>query len=108
MSLRQHQLDHATCTALAAEMLGGPVRALVLDWELESVMRRRLRLEQRRGVGCDEAILRFLSSRHGHELARLPNATASMHRVGPFMWCMSLLRASGILRMNRTTFGQWR
>ena len=39
-------IDHAQCLELAAEMLGGPVRALVLDWELETVLRRRLRLEK--------------------------------------------------------------
>ncbi len=66
----QHKLDHARCTAIAAEMLGSPVRTLVLDWELESVLRRRARLEARIGIGGDHALLRFQSGRKGHALAQ--------------------------------------
>ena len=69
MYLEQHKNDHAQCAALAAEMLGGPVRALVLDWELESVLERRVRLVARRGIAAGHAILRFQRGREGHELA---------------------------------------
>lgn len=67
--MRQHQLDHARCAALAAEMLGAPIRALVLDYEMQGVLRKRGKLEGRRGVGCDYATMRFQSGNRGHLLA---------------------------------------
>jgi cell division protease FtsH len=68
MSLREHTIDHARCLELAAEMLGGPVRALQLDWELQSMLRRRLRLQERRALAGTSAMLMFRAQRPGHEL----------------------------------------
>jgi len=67
--MRQHQLDHSRCAALAAEMLGAPVRAVVVDYEMEAVLRKRAKLESRRGIGCDYATIRFQSGNRGHQLA---------------------------------------
>ena len=67
--MREHQLDHARCAALAAEMLGAPVRAVVVDYEMQAALLRRAKLEARRGIGCDYAVLRFQSGSRGHQLA---------------------------------------
>jgi cell division protease FtsH len=67
--MRQHQLDHARCAALAAEMLGAPVRAVILDREMETVLRKRGKLEARRGTGCDYPTIQFQSGDRGHEMA---------------------------------------
>src|SRR5436190_409936 len=69
MSMREHQFDHAQCRALAAGMLGASVRAVVLDREMETVLRRRAKLEARQGWTCAPAIVRFKSGDRGHELA---------------------------------------
>jgi len=67
--MRQHQLDHARCAALAAEMLGAPIRAVVVDREMENVLRKRGKLEARRGVGCEYPTMQFQSGDRGHEMA---------------------------------------
>jgi hypothetical protein len=50
-------------------MLGAPVRAVVVDYEMEAVLRKRAKLESRRGIGCDYATIRFQSGNRGHQLA---------------------------------------
>jgi cell division protease FtsH len=68
MSLELHQLDHARCLSLAGELLGGPARAVTLEWELENTLRRRLRLVERRGWDAGDVILQFNTERRGRSL----------------------------------------
>jgi hypothetical protein len=68
MTLFEHQLDHQECLRLAAEALGEPVRAIALDWKLEQLLRKHLRLEKRLGVGSENAVVRFQSERKGHSV----------------------------------------
>jgi hypothetical protein len=42
---------------------------VVVDREMEAVLRKRAKLESRRGVGCDCATMRFESGDRGHEMA---------------------------------------
>lgn len=69
MSIDRYRQDHALCLQLASELLGERARAVELDWELEQILRPRLRLEARRGAGTQHAVVRFNSGAPGHELA---------------------------------------
>jgi hypothetical protein len=69
MSLSQHQIDHRECLRIASELLGAPVVALELSFELEQVLHRHARLEQRCGAAGERPIMRFLDGQQGHELA---------------------------------------
>lgn len=68
MSLAQHQSDYQRCLQLAAELLGEPVRAFDLDWDLERSIARLLRLERRLGVTSQQAVVCFRADRPGHAL----------------------------------------
>ncbi len=69
MTLLQHQTDFQECLRLASELLGGPARALDLEWKLEQMLRKQLRRIARRGIGSDAGIVRFKEERRGHEVA---------------------------------------
>lgn len=68
MSLAQHQSDYQRCLQLAAELLGEPVRAFDLAWDLERSIAGLLKLERRSGVTSQQALVCFRADRPGHAL----------------------------------------
>jgi hypothetical protein len=77
MDIADHQRNHESCLARAAELLGTPVRALSLDWSAEQLLRQHLRLEVRRGLSAEYPLLtltggpRGLKLEYGLELYRV-------------------------------------
>src|SRR5579872_7461731 len=53
MKLASLQRDHDACLQKATELLGTPVRAVALYWEVEQLLRKHLRLVTRLGL-CSE------------------------------------------------------
>jgi len=68
MFLAKYQSELEFCLARAAELLGGPALPVRLEWEMEQTLRRQLKLELRRGLGREPAVLRFDRSKRGHEM----------------------------------------
>ncbi|MEX2139525.1 MAG: AAA family ATPase [Pirellulales bacterium] len=68
MHLRQLQHDQQHCLRVAAEALGEPVRALVLDEDVEQPLLTRLRRESRVGLDGGPVVVRFVDERRGHRL----------------------------------------
>jgi len=69
MKLCDLQRDHDLCLSRAADLLGCPVRAVYLDWDVEQLLRRSLRLELRTGLKTEFPFLRFTSGPKGQDLA---------------------------------------
>lgn len=69
MKLCDLQRDHDLCLSRAADLLGCPVRAVNLDWDVEQLLRRNLRLESRTGLTAEFPFLRFTSGPKGQDLA---------------------------------------
>jgi len=57
MSLSLYQRDFAYCLERASQWLGVPVCALLLPWHLEQLLRKRIRLVDRRGFGAAQALV---------------------------------------------------
>ncbi|HVX62972.1 MAG TPA: ATP-binding protein [Pirellulales bacterium] len=68
MSLSQYQLDHVRCLQLASELLGEPARPIDFDWEVRRLVERSVRLETRRGIAAEHALVRFGACEKGHSL----------------------------------------
>jgi hypothetical protein len=68
MSIHSYQNDHLRYLAVASELVGGPVRAIDLDWVLEAELTKALRLEERRGLDNMPSVVQFTSDQTGHEL----------------------------------------
>ncbi len=68
MKLSALQRDHVYCLQKAAELLGCPVRAVSLDWEVEQLLCKHLRLEARLGWSSDHPLLTFTSGPKGQRL----------------------------------------
>lgn len=68
MKLADLQLDHDFCLQKAAGLLGVPVRALHLAWDVEQLLRKHLRLQSRLGLSTDHPFLNFSSGPKGQEL----------------------------------------
>jgi len=68
MSLQSQQSDFAYCLTAAAELLGGPVQAVELDWGLQYSIWDKLRVVQRRGLGASSPLVSFNMQRGGHYL----------------------------------------
>jgi hypothetical protein len=91
MNMRQHLVDQAQCTAVAADMLGGPVRALVMDRSMQSILWRRMKFEARRGIDSQQAVMRFYSGRTGKWLA----VGAELYRIDAAPRPIRLVRIMG-------------
>lgn len=65
MKLASLQQDHDACLRQGAELLGVPVRAVNLHWQVEQLLRAHLRLEVRKGLNLDHPFLAFTSGPKG-------------------------------------------
>ena len=68
MKLASLQRDHDACLQKATELLGTPVRAVALYWEVEQLLRKHLRLVTRLGLCSEHPILSFTSGPKGQDL----------------------------------------
>ena len=68
MKLSAIQRDHGFCLQKGAELLGCPVRPVSLEWEVEQLLRKLLRLEARVGWGSDHPFLAFTNGPKGQRL----------------------------------------
>jgi cell division protease FtsH len=68
MKLSAIQHDHDFCLTRAAELLGCPVRSVGLEWDVEQLLRKHLRLIERRGLQSEHAYLKFTSGPKGQDL----------------------------------------
>lgn len=68
MKLDSLQHDHDVCLRSAAELLGTPVRAVSLYYQVEQLLRAHLRLEARLGLNFEHPFLSFTSGPKGQEL----------------------------------------
>lgn len=53
----------------AASMLGGPARAVQLQWDVEQSLKRRMIRRERTGIGTEQPIVYIEQGRRGHEVA---------------------------------------
>jgi len=89
MKLCDLQRDHDACLTRAAELLGCPVRAVNLRWDVEQLLCRRLRLESRIGLKVEFPFLDFTSGPKGQDLAfglerfsvRIEGQTVALARI---------------------------
>jgi hypothetical protein len=65
MDISEHQRNHELCLARAGALLGVPVCALSLDWSAERLLRRHVRLEERRGLLTELPHLNFTGGPRG-------------------------------------------
>lgn len=68
MFLAEYQAELEYCLAQAAGLLGGPAQPVWLEWELEESLEKLLKLEARRGLGREPAVLRLERTKRGHAL----------------------------------------
>ncbi|MBI3865635.1 MAG: ATP-binding protein [Planctomycetia bacterium] len=68
MKLSQLKRDHTECLRQGALLLGTAVRAVGMDWDVENLLRRHLRLEQRAGFDSEYPRLSFSSGPKGQYL----------------------------------------
>jgi hypothetical protein len=68
MKLSQLQRDHATCLQQATALLETPVRAVGIDWDVEKLLRRHLRLDARAGFDNEHPWLTFAGGPKGQNL----------------------------------------
>jgi cell division protease FtsH len=68
MNLSDHLRDHEFCLRQAARLLGTAVRAVDLGWSAEKLLRRHLRLVDRRGLASDQPFLTFSGGPKGQQL----------------------------------------
>jgi len=68
MKLANVQHDHKVCLKMASELLGAPVRAVSLNWQVEQLLRAHLRLEARLGLDFGHPFLAFTSGPKGQVL----------------------------------------
>jgi len=68
MTLIEHQRNHAFFLEKAAEFLQTDVRAVTLEWNIEQLLRRHLRLESRCDLESEHALLCFTSGPKGQQL----------------------------------------
>lgn len=68
MKLSQIQRDHAACLELGAALLNTPVRAVGIEWDVEKLLRKHLRLEVRTGFDSEYPCLTFGSGPKGQDL----------------------------------------
>jgi hypothetical protein len=68
MKLASIQADHDYCLQKGAELLGCAVRAVNLEWEVEQLLRKHLRLEARLGWNSEHPLLTFTSGPKGQRL----------------------------------------
>lgn len=66
LSVLQH--DHNFCLQKGAELLGCAVRAVNLEWDVEQLLRKHLRLEMRLGLDSEHPFLGFTSGPKGQQL----------------------------------------
>jgi hypothetical protein len=83
MQLRKRQSDHAYLLQRAGQVLGRPVRALALEWDVERRLVRRLRVTGRRGVEGKQALLRVTSDKKEVDLAAGIEAYQIRHMQPP-------------------------
>jgi hypothetical protein len=67
MKLSAIQHDHEFCLSRAAEFLGCPLRAVSLEWDVEQLLRKHLRLEGRQGLHTEHPLLTFTSGPKGQD-----------------------------------------
>ncbi|MGE5192894.1 MAG: AAA family ATPase [Deltaproteobacteria bacterium] len=68
MKLSALQHDHDYCLQKGAELLKCPVRAVSLEWEVEQLLRKHLRLETRQGWSSEHPFLAFTNGPKGQRL----------------------------------------
>ena len=66
LSVLQH--DHEFCLQKGAELLGCPARAVSLEWGVEQLLRKHLRLEARLGLNSEHPFLGYTSGPKGQQL----------------------------------------
>jgi hypothetical protein len=69
MSLSLYQRDFGYCLKQASDWLGGPVCALLFPWNLEQLLRKRMRLLARRGLGAAHALVQVAEDRAEGEIS---------------------------------------
>lgn len=69
MKLSQLQRDHAACLRKGAALLGVPVRAVGIDWDVEKLLRKHIRLEARVGFDSEYPCLTFECGPKGQTLS---------------------------------------
>jgi hypothetical protein len=68
MKLSAIQRDHEFCLNRAAELVGCPLRAVSLSWDVEQLLRKHLALEARQGLHAEHPLFTFTSGPKGQEL----------------------------------------
>lgn len=68
MRLSTLQQDHEFCLKKGAELLGCAVRAVTLEWDVEQLLRKKLRLELRQGLTSEYPHLGYTSGPKGQQL----------------------------------------
>ncbi len=63
MSVSLYQRDYAYCLHRAAECLGGPVRALLLSFEFEQSLQKRVKPVARHGLGAERPMIELAPGR---------------------------------------------
>jgi len=68
MAITKLQQDHAEYLEQASELLEAPARAVTFEWDVERIVRKHIKLDDRRGLVTEHPIIEFWQTRDGQVL----------------------------------------